>query len=218
MTGVFLGFDPGGEQQFGWAVVANAPVPPLTIRASGLASNAAEAVSHALAIAGTQLPILGAGIDSPLFWRYDGDREADLQVRAAIMAKGAPSPTVQHVNSLRGACLVQGALTASLLRARLPSLPLTESHPKALLWLLDLLSHSNRAISHEQQLARWLVGSPTPPTEHQKDAALGGLTAWAMHHKARGWVDLFPAEPPSLIPFPGPVAYWMPLSRATRAG
>jgi hypothetical protein len=57
-------------------------------------------------------------------------------------ARGAktPSGTVQQLNSPRGAVLVQGLVAAMLLRERVHGLPITETHPKALLWLLGTAS------------------------------------------------------------------------------
>ena len=46
--------------------------------------------------------------------------------------------TVQSVNSLKGAALVGGALLASKVREAMPGVPVTESHPKALLLALGL--------------------------------------------------------------------------------
>jgi len=84
------------------------------------------------------MQLAGAGIDSPLFWVANGDRRVDQAVRAKMQALGARSVwgTVQSVNSLRGACLAQGILAAQLLRSRFPNIRITESHPKALLWLM----------------------------------------------------------------------------------
>ena len=51
-----------------------------------------------------------------------------------------PSGTVQQLNSLRGAALVQGLVAAMLLSQRVHGLPITETHPKAVLWLLRIAS------------------------------------------------------------------------------
>jgi predicted nuclease with RNAse H fold len=72
------------------------------------------------------------GIDCPMWWTSapGGGRRVDAWIRKTY---GVPSGTVQSINSLRGAVLVQGVLLAMVLRRRHPDLPITETHPKALL-------------------------------------------------------------------------------------
>jgi len=125
----FIGFDPGGKKAFGWAVVETTPR-GLRLVAGGEVTGALTALATA-SEASVELPA-AIGIDAPLFWVFDGDRNADLQVRALVCGAGGQSGTVSHVNSLRGACLVQGVLVARLSRERWPEVPITESHPKAL--------------------------------------------------------------------------------------
>lgn len=130
---IYVGFDPGGDGRFGWAACSyEANV--LRLIAAGKAHNAKEAISQTLSALSTKDVILGAGIDAPLFWTVDGGRNVDDLVRRAIQQLGARTPggTVQHFNSLRGACLVQGVLTAKLLHDLLPQVAITESHPKVL--------------------------------------------------------------------------------------
>jgi len=68
--------------------------------------------------------------------------------------------TVQAVNSLRGACLVQGILTAILLRQRVPEIHVSESHPKAVLWLLGAATPENPpAAIHLCNLPQFTTGS-----------------------------------------------------------
>jgi len=62
---VILGFDPGGEKQYGWCV-AQATNSRLRLHTSGIASNAAEAVTTALSKTGGVGRIEAAGLDSPL--------------------------------------------------------------------------------------------------------------------------------------------------------
>ena len=139
MSGLLLGLDPGGKGAFGWALAEDAPAWPLRVVRTGTADSAREALDAALGAAGST-PILAAGIDAPLHWVAEGDRAVDARLRKRIAELGAPHPagTVQHVNSLRGACLVQGMAAALLLRERFPALPISEAHPKALLWLLGI--------------------------------------------------------------------------------
>lgn len=206
------GFDPGGERQFGWCVVEASTELPLSLHSTGVASNAAEAVNCVLKEIPSQNTLIAAGIDSPLFWSPDGDRNADRVIRNEIKNLGAsaPSGTVQHVNSLRGACLVQGALTAKLIRAAIPSINITEAHPKALLWLIGVATKRQPVKSVTmRELSEVIAFSRSDLSEHERDAALAALGAWAMTVKASGWEDLFALESKPFVPVP-PVAYWMP--------
>ena len=206
------GFDPGGESQFGWCVVEASGELPLSLHRTGVASNAAEAVNCVLKEVPSESTLIAAGIDSPLFWLPDGDRNADRVIRNEIKKLGASSPagTVQHVNSLRGACLVQGVLAAMLLRAAIPSINITEAHPKALLWLIGVATERQPVKSVTmRELSEFFSFRSCDLSEHERDAALAALGAWAMTIKASGWEDLFALERQPFAPI-SPVAYWMP--------
>jgi hypothetical protein len=135
---IFVGLDPGGSGKFGWAIVGDGSSLPLPVLASGVAGEARSAVARAISAVPAGEVVVAAGIDAPLIWARQGSRACDTVVRDAIRLAGAPNAqgTVQSPNSLRGACVVQGVLAGLELRERFPKLPITESHPKALLWLL----------------------------------------------------------------------------------
>ncbi len=216
MVEVLVGLDPGGRGAFGWATVEDAHELPLRILASGVANCAAEAVQRAVASV-KSAHVLAAGIDAPLYWVACSDRFADGHLRNAICQRGAPGGTVQHVNSLRGACLIQGMMGALLLRRDNAELPISEAHPKALLWLLkvaaagtpppsvslDTLGTFFRSEHHDQ------------PSEHERDAMLGALSAWALLHRPVGWCDLSRMDEGAISPLTPPPAYWMPLQLST---
>jgi len=210
---MLLGFDPGGIGQFGWAVCEYKDTLPLPIVQTGISDHADGAVVAAFQAAGAPGTVCAAGIDAPLFWVASGTRRADEVLRSALRRKGAPSPsgTVQEINSLRGACLVQGILAALLLRRRVPELRVSEAHPKALLWLLAVASSQ----MHPRQimladLRSYITGS-AGTSEHERDACLGILSAWAMVSAAGGWSDLLVEETQHILPVPKPLGYWMPL-------
>ena len=126
------GFDPGGRDKrgrgiFGWCVVA---LDSWRVVDKGVVSYAAEAFGKMQqAMNGGQLS--AAGIDAPLYWSQNGlSRESDKHVRRQT---GASSGTVQAVNSLQGACLIQGFLLAQAIESKYPNCVITETHPKALL-------------------------------------------------------------------------------------
>ena len=131
----------------------------------------------------------------PLFWGKKGNRAVDSAVRCALKRTEFPTPsgTVQQVNSLRGACLVQGVLLARYLRDWKPVLPITEAHPKA---LRHLLLHSGQP--EMTKLARLTEG--LEDREDERDATLSAIGAWAMYKRLPGWRDLYREEPNPLQP------------------
>jgi hypothetical protein len=58
------------------------------------------------------------------------ERQVDVVLRRKYRHRIGHS--VQSINSLRGAALVQGVMLAALVRQRYPKRPITETHPKAL--------------------------------------------------------------------------------------
>ena len=161
--GLILGFDPGGAGRFGWSVCSAASDHLQQPFKTGLADDAWDALGQVKkAIKSSDLPghpVLAAGIDAPLFWGKKGNRDVDGAVRCALRRGKFPTPggTVQQVNSLRGACLVQGVLLARYLWDWKPGLPITETHPKA---LLHLLRHSGQP--EMKKLVRLIEGTGEP--------------------------------------------------------
>ena len=208
---IYVGFDPGGNNKFGWAT-CSAEGSLLRVIASGRVSKAKVAVSQAISAAPNDGIIVGAGIDAPLFWTEDRGRHVDKLVRCAIRQLGAISPegTVQHFNSLRGACLVQGVLTAKLLHEHLPDVALTEAHPKALLYLLGIAGPERSPDSITPTHLAEYVTHDNSIGEHERDAVLAAITAFAQEVKPQGWINLFEKEVAPVVPFGYPVAYWMP--------
>lgn len=191
---ILLGLDPGGAGNFGWCIALYTDDMPMIPLACGLSNNAHQAIHFALASIPEGATLVSAGIDAPLFWSKTGTRNADHTVRHAIKQAGAPhvSGTVQDINSLRGACLVQGMLAALELRDRYPELPITEAHPKALRWLLPNL------LDIEAN------------SEHERDAMLAAVSAWAAYKPSSDWEDLLAHEENSYTPVSMPVYYMMP--------
>lgn len=163
---VCYGFDPGGKDAFGWAALEVGATGRAARVETGLARDARSAVSRAYHA--VEHPPTGAGIDAPLFWVPSGDRHADATVRKAVCANGGKGGTVGHVNSLRGACLVQGTLAAHEVATQWPEAPVTEAHPKALMHAWPLLADFLR-----QHL-------PAPKSAHERDAVIAAYSAWAL--------------------------------------
>jgi hypothetical protein len=208
---VLVGLDPGGAGAFGWCVVEDGPSLPLPVRAAGFADDAGAAV-HAVERAATGVEVVAAGIDAPMFWTTTGDRLVDKYVRTAICKLGASGGTVGHVSSLRGACLVQGIVAAMMLRQKNPELPITEAHPKAALWMLGEASKTQKVagITAKALVRYFELGTHAMVTDHERDAALGALTAWVMMHQAPGWEDIRGLDPNAVSPLAAPFGYWVP--------
>ena len=164
-TQTYLGFDPGGINSFGWAALQIDSIGAVSRLITGVVSSA----PHAIQAASIGLDIVPAavGIDAPLFWVESGDRRADAAIRKRVVAAGGQSGTVSSVNSLRGACVVQGILTARLVATKWDGTLIAEAHPKALLRLYAD--------------ATFFVGQhvPVKAAEHERDAALSAYSAWA---------------------------------------
>lgn len=188
----FIGIDPGGERAMGWCV--------LTTHATsvGFQSGCCTGIRSCFASIAQHLDEQPAavGIDAPLYWTQHGDRLSDQRIRRAVLAAGGVNGTVAHVNSLRGACLVQGVLAAVEARKIWRSVPVTEAHPKALL-----------RISVD---AKEFIRERSFPSDHERDAALGAFAALAYYSKSSGWVDWFRRETDPFVPSGANVAYWFP--------
>lgn len=121
----WVGADPGGKGSFGIAILTDDGQPETL--SVDCADEAVIFVSRHLDRAPS-----GVGVDAPLWWSSgrSGDRQADQWLRERYGLSGSQ---VQATNSLRGAALTQGAMFIQRMRETYPAVPVTESHPKALL-------------------------------------------------------------------------------------
>jgi predicted nuclease with RNAse H fold len=212
MKKYLVGFDPGGRGKFGWCVVEDKRELPVRVVCVGVADHAEGAVRAAHEVVQAKKGnVIGVGIDAPLFWVADGCRQVDNNLRQRIRERGAPNAagTVQQVNSLRGACLVQGMLAGVLSRQRTSGVPISESHPKAALWLLGR-NPAQIALPELPEVNLTECWHQPDEGPHLRDAALACLSAWAMVHEPPDWRNLYPQEQPPISPIAPPLAYWMP--------
>lgn len=201
---LFVGFDPGGKNAFGWAVLTTGMDGEPRSLVTGCCDTAPAAFGGA---AGSLAAAPAAvGIDAPLFWVEAGDRRADQTVRRAVIAHGGHNGTVGAVNSLQGACLVQGILVARHVHGTWPAVPVTEAHPKALL-RVDPASATT--------ISRLMPEFDNPRREHERDAALAAYTAVGCLLARPGWRDLALAEDGPFFPAGRPVSYWFPYAAAS---
>jgi hypothetical protein len=190
-----IGFDPGGQKAFGWAVLDITSDSPLSLR-TGVVSSVPQAIAEVKP--DPNCPVVGIGIDAPLFWVPAGDRKADAYVRKRVIAAGGSSGTVSSINSLQGACLAQGILAARAAAATWPEALITEAHPKALL----------RLHGAAQEFVEKHV--PCSTVEHERDAALAAFAAWCAVVKRPEWQNLVRLEEELFFPGGNAVDYWFP--------
>ena len=193
----FVGFDPGGKNAFGWAVL-KALDGSLRYLNSGTCSDARSAFDS-VTLPGGAIPS-AVGVDSPLYWEAGEERQADKDIREALKKAGKPTSTVIHVNSLRGACLVQGALVANLAAEAWLDTRITEAHPKA---LVHLWPATNAFIT--------LLPSHVK-NEHEIDAAVAAYSAYMYLGDSLGEKDLTRNIVTRFPRFRCQVGYWFPIS------
>jgi predicted nuclease with RNAse H fold len=164
MTGgaaIWVGADPGGEGHFGIAVLKEGDLPQ-----TSSVDCADEAV--ALVLGHLKQTPAGIGVDAPLWWSSgrSGARQADQWLRQRY---GLTSGTVQAANSLRGAALTQGAMFVYRMREVYPTVPVTESHPKA---LLKALTRGDWAV-----FASRFGVKVAAANDHERDALIAAISA-----------------------------------------
>jgi len=206
---VFLGFDPGGKNGFGVAMLVGQEVTTNTV------STVADAVSWAVGQCGARVPV-AAGVDTLLHWcdGPSGWRPADRWLRTTY-PKSAVS--VASANSLYGAMAVGGMALALRLRERWPPILLNETHPKVLIPALGAERYADAAL--EAPLA-WFADHAGLDVS----GVLGGdqldalLSAWATREGlAAGWPDLVGDDPAVVFPA-GRVSYLWPKVAAQEHG
>ena len=206
-AGIVLGFDPGGRGNFGWSVCQTDGSSLPTVLKTGLASDAEGAIDQVQQVMEwldpSMLKVLAAGIDAPMFWSGKGNRKIDDIISKEIKkgsSAGKGKPRVLAVNSLWGSVVVQGLLLANRLY-QMYEPKITETHPKALLYLLGELKQDG-------EMNQLIAGLGS---EHERDAVVSAYAAWAMLDGFGGWRDIYLDEPDPVLPFDIPVSYWMPI-------
>ena len=217
---LFLGFDPAGRGTFGWSVCMEEREHGILQRvATGLADNARHSALEVIeffenAFLEGHARVRAAGIDAPLTWTALGDdqlfRHADRVLINVLRAFDGPANRVLSVNSLSGSVAVQGPLLALHLRAEW-DLTITESHPKVLESLLEHMANQGRVYEMAQALTQGL--SDAPGDDHERDATLCAISAWAAIQRPplQNWQNLFDQDQNLFSPSGQPVSFWMPI-------
>lgn len=201
------GFDPGGKNSFGWCVVAVRPRRKMIDAGKNLASNADDAFCKASQVIKSHGGSLRAvGIDAPLTWaRNGGQRTADRHINNQHSPNSALS-----VNSLWGACAVQGFLLAEALSREYPGILFTEANPKplkdnpdAIKWYKDVWSEDEPDHIRDAIVSAW--------------AAAQALKAYGKGWKGQVGLNLYDCDDKAKIyhfPFfdknKNKVVYWWP--------
>jgi predicted nuclease with RNAse H fold len=158
--GVWIGADPGGKGSFGLAILN--PDGSTRLWCVNCADEAIKEIGGHLSTHPK-----GIGVDAPLWWSsgLSGDRLADQWLRKTYRLSGGE---VQAANSLRGAALVQGLMFIQRIRDLFPGVPVTETHPKAVLRALDL---------NEKSFSQNFSISFGDCHEHERDAVISAAAA-----------------------------------------
>lgn len=160
---VWVGADPGGAGNFGLAILAGDG----TARTwcTNCADDAVTLVRERVSV-----PPAGVGVDAPLWWSSgcSGWRHADQWIRTTY---GLSSGQVQAANSLRSAALVQGMMFVQRMRELCPAVPVTETHPKAVLKAIIVNDWS----AFDRMSG--LVDDISSRTDHERDAIISAVAA-----------------------------------------
>jgi hypothetical protein len=198
---VFLGFDPGGTDRFGAAIIHGSAVRAATV------SSVAAAMRWALQECGPREPV-AAGIDTMLHW-CDGPggwRPADAKLRAAYPAARS---SVLSPNGLYGSMAIGGMALALRLHQRWRSMLLNETHPKVLAFALRHKRHSD---SDPLAAVAWFaehsgLDLPQLSSGDELDAV---LSAWATREGlSKGWANLVTDDTALIFPA-GQASYLWP--------
>lgn len=206
---IFLGYDPGGADANGVALLRSDGNRSLVQVAT--LDSVESVIGWFRDRVGDHIP-RGAGIDTLLTWSPgpSGWRPMDHLLRQRYPAARS---SVMASNSIYGSMCVQGMAAAMLLRQVWPELRLNETHPKVLYYTLSGQLHD-----FGPGMVDWLMHQigpgdlATPITnEHEWDAL---ISAWATWQGCIGnWAsDLMMAggQAQRLLTPAGPVTYYWP--------
>lgn len=206
---IFLGFDPGGKNAFGVALLVgnNAAFSTVTCVDAAIEWTRDAVKAHAIPTA--------AGIDTLLHWSCSpgGNRHAEDVLRARYPDA---SPTIISPNSLYGSMAIGGMALGYRLRALFPNLPLNETHPKLL--ARHFCGTLPKAAKSRTEVRRAWMTSELPgcnisaANDHEVDAI---ISAWATRTALsvnrtpnRAWRDLVAETSGSISPLTGVHYYW----------
>ncbi len=200
---IHLGFDPGGNNAFGVALLEGGRCDYSTV------SSVDEAIGWVSDKCGTLVPA-AAGIDTLLHWSCgpSGNRHAERVLRQRYPDAG---PTIISPNSLRGAMVIGGVALGMRLREKYPEIVLNETHPKL------LARHFNMKLLGTDERRRWISFAAdvriNEANDHEVDAV---ISAWAIREAlsnlevgaTSGWLDLLVMRRDLVLPISDVRYYW----------
>ena len=192
----YVGLEPEGRTRHGWAVLEVDAEDVVKIT-SGTAESAGQAIQEVSAL--LPLPPKAVGVDGPLFWVTDGDRQVDLSLRRRVLAAGGQAEVVPSVNSQLGVSLVQGVIVAQLASRNWPHSLMTEVNPKA----LTILSPQTNQFLYQH--------FSDPAKVKDRDAVLAAYAAWQGAIRQVDWRDLAKLDTQVFMPVTREVSFWFPL-------
>ncbi|MGJ8678471.1 MAG: DUF429 domain-containing protein [Akkermansiaceae bacterium] len=215
---IYYGYDPGGNGCHGVAVLRVVGNIPISLITKDL-RNVHEVLQHyQKTCAGGK--IAGIGIDTLTAWAtgHSGWRPADLELRERYPEVQS---SVVSSNSMHGAMSLNGAAFIHSVRSGKPASPITETHPKVLVYALTNRKHSTYQTTRKRKnLLGTLVDlsvreikldGDTETNDHGFDAALSAIAAFLGPN--RRWRDLHfftrPGCAPLIHPF-GPTHFYWP--------
>ena len=187
------------------------------MRSAGPCCPAAPKISNCTVPAHAATPVRRSKASHDLYLCLIGPSQSEWMRRCTGYSKQTEGPTntfaescwpptgrperVGHVNSLRGACLVQGIQVLRLAHGMWPQAAITEAHPKALLLASEAAARVAAGFADR-------VG-----TEHERDAVLAAYSGFALTVQQAGWLDLVRLDPDPYFPSGCCAAYWFPENR-----
>lgn len=206
--GHVAGYDPGGNADHGVAILTI-----LDERVTGVEHRCMNTAEDVISWLSQFTDLCTLGVDTLAAWStgQSGFRPADRWLRAHYPSVRA---SVVSPNGMYGSMALNGMSVLLALRAAMPNLPITETHPKVLYHALTEQKY-NFQLNRDRMIAAlstWLGRPVAPDTEHEWDAL---LSAWAgfQHLSSRSWRDLhaLPVSVGERVVFPcGPVVYVWP--------
>jgi predicted nuclease with RNAse H fold len=173
LTGVIVGYDPGGNGAHGVAKLSIRGGQPefletITLKTAEDVISYLEDLSTIVAIGVDTLTCWSTGLGA---WRPADRwlRNHYVNVRNRIVAP----------NGLFGAMSLNGMAVLVAARLQFPGIPITETHPKVLYWHLSNqeYDYTSSKVAMDKTLAHALGIDVAPATEHEWDAALSTLAA-----------------------------------------
>lgn len=173
LTGVIVGYDPGGNGAHG--------VAKLSIRGGqpeSLVTRTLQTAEDVISYLENMSAIVAFGVDTLTCWStgLGSWRPADRWLRHHYVEV---QNYIVTPNGLYGAMGLNGMAVLMAVKLKFPNVLITETHPKVLYWHLSRqkYDYTNRKVSMDQTLADALGLDVAPATEHEWDAALSTLAA-----------------------------------------